>query len=231
LAQTNNSVELQKLGVVPQTIFVGTRSSEASFRTGGRHFNMEGRSPAVYGSPRISRAGSTEHINHLDDLRRRLVGINGSSSSLTHLADRERRASASSTRPSIVPSPVGPDPPTGVEQLRPSSPTDSVVSSAVDGSSLRPRALIHVGSTDNQKAPAAVGSVKTNAVGLLETPSVPRLGDDDLSASGRSSPVSNPGTLRAEHRTSLHSARQYSGAFGMFPMPFSRFTLRRLNAF
>jgi phosphoinositide-3-kinase, regulatory subunit 4 len=215
LAQTNSSVELQKLKVVPQTVFVGARPSESSSRTSlSRRLNTEGhgRGAAVYGSPRISRAGSIEHINHFDDLRRRLAVMNGSSSSLTHAPDGERRASSSTTRPSTVTSPIGQDPPHGAEP-RSSSPTDSVVSSAVDGSSLRPRHL-HVGSTDNQKAPAAVGSVRANAVGLLEAPIVSRLGEDDLITSGRSSPVSIAGTLRADYRSSLHSARPYSVTFG-----------------
>ena len=217
LVQTTNSVELQKLGVVPQTVFVGPRpSSEPSSRISShRRYNMEGnsRSAMVYGSPRMSRAGSTEQINHLDDLRRRLAVINGSSSSLTHQADRGRRSSASPSRPSAATSPVRQDPPTGAE-IRPPSPTDSAVSSAVDGSSLLPRVLLQVGSIDNQKAPAAVGSIRTNAIGLLEAPIVSRFGDDDLITSGRTSPISHAGTLRAEQRSSMQSARPYSITFG-----------------
>lgn len=171
-----------------------------------------GRSAGVHGSPRISRAGSIEHLNQFDDLRRRLAVMNSSSSSLPHAPDRERHASVSSAHPSTVTSPIAETPPSSVDP-RPSSPTDSVVSSAVDSSSLRPRALL--GSIDNHKAPAAVGSVRTNAIGLLEPPIVPRLMDDDMITSGRSSPISNAGTLRAEHRSSLHSARPYSLTFGM----------------
>lgn len=174
-----------------------------------------GRAALGYGSPRMSRAGSIEQINHLDDLRRRLAVINGSSSSLTQQADRDRRTSAVSTRANEGTSPVSQDTPTGPEP-RPTSPTESVVSSAVDGSSLRPRVLLHVGSTDNQKAPAAVGSVRTNVTGLLEAPIVSRFGDDDLLTSGRSSPVSNAGTSRAERASSLQLARPYSITFGTF---------------
>lgn len=158
-------------------------------------------------------------MNPFDDLRRRLAVMNGSSSSLSHLGDRERRCSVSSARPSMLVSPVVPDPPFSLDP-RPPSPTDSVVSSTVDGSALRPKALLHVGSTDNQKAPAAVGSVKANATGVLEAPIVPRLGGDEMINSGRSSPVSNAGTLRADHRSSMHSTRPYSLTFGKLkPIP------------
>ncbi|KAF8579068.1 ARM repeat-containing protein [Ramaria rubella] len=212
LAQTNNGVELQKLGVVPQTVFVGVRPSDSSRSGSSRRSAIErhGRG-TVHGSPRMARTSSTEHLNHFDDLRRRLAVINGSSSSLSHL-DREPRASSSSARPTSAVASTGPDS-LATRELRPPSPTDSVVSSAVDGSSLRPRALLQVGGPDGPKAPAAVGSIKANAIGLLEAPAVPRLGDDELVVSGRSSPVSNAGTLRAERRSSLQSGRPFSLTF------------------
>ncbi|KAF8500540.1 hypothetical protein BU17DRAFT_102510 [Hysterangium stoloniferum] len=81
-------------------------------------------------------------------------------------------------------------PPPNPPENRPSSPSDSVVSSTIDGSSSHTRPHLHLGSTDYQ-----VGSVKANATGLLVAPSILRMGieveEDDTVLSGRPSPVSN----------------------------------------
>ncbi|KIJ34216.1 hypothetical protein M422DRAFT_782951 [Sphaerobolus stellatus SS14] len=213
LAQTTSGVELQKLGVVPQTVFVGGSRASESSRPSSRRTVSDAYSrhsiSTLYGNPRTARSGSIDHVNVNEDLRRRLASLNGSSSSLTYLGDRERHGSVtSSNRPSAITSPIHEAPLTPISSdNRPPSPTESVVSSTVDGpANLRLR--IHIGSTDNQKVAPTVGSVKTNVSGLLEAPQIPRLDEESL-RSGRSSPVSNAGTIRAEHR-SLHSARPYS---------------------
>ncbi|KAF8509221.1 hypothetical protein BU17DRAFT_99144 [Hysterangium stoloniferum] len=194
MAQMTSGVELQKLSVVPQTIFIATRPSEVSTKTGS--------------SRRL------EHMNHFDDLGRRPAVINLSFSSLIIHGDRERAPSMSSVRPSSIMPPPPPNPP----ENRPSSPSVSVVSSTIDGSSSRTRPHLHMGSTDYQKAPAAVGSVKANATGLLVAPSVSRMGieveEDDTVLSGRSSPVSNVGTVWAGHR-SVQSTKSISMRFNI----------------
>lgn len=130
-------------------------------------------------------------MEHVDDLRRKLTSINnGSGVSPILGADRDRRISST---PSTL------DLPAASAENRPASPTESVVSSTVEGSLLRQRTHLHIGSTDNQKAPAAIGSIKTNVSGVLELP-ITRI-EDEFILSGRSSPVSNAGTLRADHRS------------------------------
>ncbi|KAF8509225.1 hypothetical protein BU17DRAFT_99147 [Hysterangium stoloniferum] len=133
----------------------------------------------------------------------------------SHYPRRSRaRPSMSSVRPSSIMPPPPPNPP----ENRPSSPSVSVVSSTIDGSSSRTRPHLHMGSTDYQKAPAAVGSVKANATGLLVAPSVSRMGieveEDDTVLSGRSSPVSNVGTVWAGHR-SVQSTKSISMRFNI----------------
>jgi phosphoinositide-3-kinase regulatory subunit 4 len=220
IAQLTSGVELQKLGVVPQTIFIATKPSEASSKAGSsRRSTIESQARhGLYSSPRFPHAGSLEQMNHFDDLRRPL---NRSSSSLAVNDDHERTTSVSSARPSSI-MPPPPDRP----ENRPQSPTDSVVSSTIDVPSLRPRPHLHIGSTDNQKAPAAVGPVKANATGLLEAPSISRLGvgEEDMILSGRSSPISNVGTVRADHR-SMQSAKHFSMTFGEY----ERYWLRKIR--
>ena len=101
LAQVTTTAELQKLGLVPQIIFVGGSKPEPSKTLISR------RTSDVFSrrSTVSTRTGSVEHIN--DDLRKRLAGYNGSSTSLTYLSDREQHISAtSSARPSVVSFPV-----------------------------------------------------------------------------------------------------------------------------
>jgi phosphoinositide-3-kinase regulatory subunit 4 len=52
-------------------------------------------------------------------------------------------------------------------QDRPGNPTESIISTT-NSVYLGPASRLQVGSTDGQKAAPAVGSSKTNAVGLLE---------------------------------------------------------------
>ena len=112
-----------------------------------------------------------------EDLRRRLAAINGSNTSLNSAGARDR--------PMLQKFPTAvPELPPSVP-LRPSSPTESVVSTS-NSVSLMPR--FSIGSADGAKAAPAVGSVRTNAVGLLEAPG--RLhADSERDASGINSPI------------------------------------------
>ncbi|KAF8509206.1 hypothetical protein BU17DRAFT_99127 [Hysterangium stoloniferum] len=200
MAQTTSGVELQKLSVVPQTIFIATRPSEVSTKAGS------------------SRLSTLMDVTDCTTVHAYLVPavINLSFSSLIIHGDRERAASMSSVRPSSIMPP--PPPPPNPPENRPSSPSVSMVSSTIDGSSSRTRPHLHMGSTDYQKAPAAVGSVKANATGLLVAPSISRMGieveEDDTVLSGRSSPVSNVGTVWAGHR-SVQSTKSISMRFNI----------------
>lgn len=201
-------VELQKLGVVPQTVFLKSRASDISSRSSrvvsARRSTFEPslRTPTI-GTPRMSRASSIDHGPGgapFEDLRRRLATINASasSSSLTSAAARDHRSSISQVQSSLshntslnsagLPSAFD----------RPGSPTESVVSNT-NSSSMRPAQRLQVGRTDGQKAVAAIGSSHANAIGLLEAPSKIR-SDGSPERSGGSSPHSMAGTVRGIHR-------------------------------
>ncbi|EJD02926.1 uncharacterized protein FOMMEDRAFT_123012 [Fomitiporia mediterranea MF3/22] len=149
--QTTGTVELQKLGVVPQTVFLGSRvsQSEATYR-----FSVSDR----YSLSRVSSNDPAGGGAPFEDLRRRLATINGSNTSLNS-AGRER------PMPLRLPSAVQELPPS--VPMRPGSPTESVVSTT-NSVSIRPR--FSIGSVEGVKAAPAVGSVRTNAMGLLEAP-------------------------------------------------------------
>ncbi|KAG1737490.1 uncharacterized protein EDB91DRAFT_1140136 [Suillus paluster] len=206
-------VELQKLSVVPQTVFLKSKSSTSDMTVTprpsrltsySRRLDFQGR----LGTPRMSRASSVDHgatNPALEDLKRRLAAINGSSSSLNlTAAARERQAVQSPSLPPSTSQPATlalPAQPPGHD--RPSSPTDSVVS-ATNSSTVRTTHRLHVGSTDGQKAAPAVGSSNTNAVGLLEAPSKMRP-EGSPERSGRSSPISLAGTARGVNRPRISS--------------------------
>lgn len=205
-------VELQKLSVVPQTVFLKSKSStsDSTPRTSRlpsysrRPFDV----PRRFGTPRMSRASSVDHgatNSALEDLKRRLTAINSSSSSLNlAAAARERQAVQS---PSIPPSNTQPAtlalPAHAPIHDRPSSPTESVVSTT-NSSTLRTVHRLQIGSTDGQKAAPAIGSSNANAVGLLEAPSKMRQ-EGSPERSGRSSPMSMTGTAKGINRPRMTS--------------------------
>jgi phosphoinositide-3-kinase, regulatory subunit 4 len=205
-------VELQKLGVVPQTIFLKSKASDAqraAHTLSSRRSNLEQglRRLTPADTPRGSRTMSidlTAADAPFEDLRRRLATINGSSASLqAGLPPRDRRSSAVvSPQGTNLTSPNMEDLPLPYE--RPGSPVESVVSGT--NSSLAYRSLHRLqpgGSTDGQKAAPAIGSVRTNATGVLEAAMHLR-SDEPSEPSGRSSP-SLTGTVRGGARPRLAS--------------------------
>ncbi|KAH7928336.1 ARM repeat-containing protein [Leucogyrophana mollusca] len=220
--RTTGDVEMQKLAVVPQTVFLKSRNSasEPTPRS-SRITSFSRRSADVPGrtsTPRMSRASSTDHGNGapFDDLRRRLATIGASSSSLNLAsAARDRHVPHSPALPATSqPSTLAVLDQSQVHD-RPSSPTDSVVSTT-NSSTLRTTHRLQVGSTDGQKAAPAVGSSNTNAVGLLEAPTKMR-SDGSPERSGRSSPVSVAGTARGLHRPRVPSLLPISTYDGQDP--------------
>jgi phosphoinositide-3-kinase regulatory subunit 4 len=200
--KTTAHVELQKLKVVPQTVFLRTRGPDAATRTprmpqSSRHYSFDyPRSPNTDTS-RVSRPPSIDYGFSgapFEDLRRRLTAINGSGASLP--------ATFSHRPPSMSVS--SPAQPAGLAlgdlpevSDRPGSPTDSVVS----GPNLplnRAMHRFHVGGSDSQKAAPAIGSSRANATGHLEPTSKMRP-DGSPERSGRTSPVSTAGTILGQH--------------------------------
>jgi phosphoinositide-3-kinase regulatory subunit 4 len=194
-------IELQKLGIVPQTVFLKVRNSDM---TGTRRTGLlsvssrrlsSARTPVLSPSSRFSRMSGGEYSSGsigapFEDLRRRLATINGSASSLSaHNTPRDTRNALSpipnSSSVSAVPTPSLPD--------RPPSPSESTVSTT--SVSLRPSSRLQVGSTDGQKAAPAVGSSKASAIGHLEAHYKIR-SEGSTEESGRSSPMSMSQTLR-----------------------------------
>ncbi len=191
---TNTDIELQKLGVVPQTVFLKVKNLDIVARRTSIPSLSSRRSSSTW-TPILS----PSRFNRMsggdapfEDLRRRLATINGSASSLSvRNTSRDVRhalspaASASSTPLSAIPSPSIPE--------RPPSPTESIVSTT--SVSLRPSSRLHVGSTDGQKAAPAVGSSKASATGHLEA-HYKILSEGSNEDSGRSSPMSMSQTFR-----------------------------------
>lgn len=190
--QTTGHVELQKFGVVLHTVFLGSRPAQPE---SSRRLSVN----------RLSSYDYTTGSAPFEDLRRRLATINGSNTSLNSAAtNRDRRSptpahlilqqrvanATTSTTPTVNDLPQ-------TLPMRPPSPTESILSTA-NSISLRPR--FSVGSMEGVKAAPAVGSVRTNAVGLLEAPGRPPseiLND----RSGMTSPASFGNTIRDGRNT------------------------------
>lgn len=228
-------IELQKLGIVPQTVFLRHRSDGPRSRLSSRRMSAlgyPGKSP-IPGTPRSHRT-RTPSVDigpssgaPFEDLRRRLATINGSANSLvipqTGAAPRDPRLTPS------IPSQLNKvpivSPEVAILQQRPGSPTESVLSTS--GSAvLRTTARgIHMGSFE-QKAAPAVGSSKTNVTGLLEPASKMR-SEGSPERSGRSSPTSTSGggTLRGfppprPRALSLLPISSYGTQINLFVSPF-----------
>ncbi|KAF9224775.1 ARM repeat-containing protein [Gyrodon lividus] len=226
--RTAGDVELQKLSVVPQTVFLKSRASASDLPRSSR-FPSSRRSSDIVGRLSTPRMNCAINIDHgpnaaaFEELRRRLATINGSGSCLNLAAAARESAGHQHPQPPSRPgtatsaaaaAPCGtlalPNPPPSHD--RPSSPTDSVVSTT-NSSALRVVHRLQVGSTDGQKAAPAVGSSNTNAVGVLEAPSRLR-SEGSPERSGRSSPVSMAGMIKQSHRprvTSLNPISTYDG--------------------
>ncbi|KAI0364206.1 hypothetical protein BV20DRAFT_1108288 [Pilatotrama ljubarskyi] len=206
--KTTSTIELQKLGVVPQTVFLRAPESE------GRSSRMSSNRPSsdYYirspGTPRTTRTLSIDHGPTsvgapFEDLRRRLAIINGSGSSLAIPSSREPRSPLPhplSVDPNTLPPPTSPDLPNVLD--RPSSPAESTVSTANSSAFRAMRRFPITG--DGQKAAPAVGSSKASATGLLEAHAQIR-SEGSQSPSGRSSPVSVAGTVRGQDKPRVSS--------------------------
>ncbi|KAG6839756.1 hypothetical protein H0H87_012927, partial [Tephrocybe sp. NHM501043] len=143
-----------------------------------------------------------------EDLRRSLTTINRSVSSVG-LGPPPSRGNLSPVAPSISSTShhISGLPAT---LERPSSPTESILSTA-NSQTFRPTSRLHIGSTDGQKAAPAVGSSRANATGLLDAHSKIRT-EESPDLSGRSSPMSMSTTLRPRIQTpSLLPISTYDG--------------------
>ncbi|KAI0822421.1 hypothetical protein BC628DRAFT_1429686 [Trametes gibbosa] len=212
--KTTGTIELQKLGVVPQTVFLRAPESEGrsprlSAHRSSSDFNI--RSP---GTPRTTRTlsidqGPTSAGAPFEDLRRRLAIINGSGSSLAIPGSREARSPLPhplSIDTNALHAPTSPEMPQGFE--RPGSPAESTVSTT-NSSAFRAMHRFPI-SGEGQKAAPAIGSSKASATGLLEAHT--QIRSDSPSPSGRSSPVSVAGTVRGQDkRPSVAPISSYDG--------------------
>lgn len=211
--KTVNDVELQKLKVVPQTVFLKTRASELSSRSARTASSRRStvdliRSP-VMDSARLSFPPGVDLSPSgapFEDLRRRLSAINGSATSLpSNTRIEPHRISSATSATSPLSLPTGPPTLADLPPVfdRPGSPTESVLSNTNSAAAFRGGMhRLHIGSTDGQKAAPAVGSSRANATGLLE-PSSKLRSEGSPERSGRSSPVSAAGTIRGQHRHRL----------------------------
>lgn len=207
--KVTGDIVLQNLGVVPQTVFLKTRHTEIHPRSarlpsslGSRRSQTASSARTPILSPRGGHRSSTGEVSStgapFEDLRRRLVTLNGSNPSVGSHGNKSRDirhalspvAGSSTTSLSAGQSPSISDKPD-----RPASPTESIVSTT-NSVSLRPASRLHVGSTDGQKAAPAVGSSKTNVTGLLDAHFMLK-SEGSPDESGRSSPISMSTTLRA----------------------------------
>lgn len=218
IVRTTGDVELQKLSVVPQTVFLKSRASSELSRSSRRSSDVWAR----LGTPRMSRATSVDHPPNtpaVGDLRRRLATMNSSSSLNLAAAARERAGHAAAPSGTTTSSLAPPNPTPAHD--RPSSPTDSVLSTT-NSLALRAPHRLQVGSGDGQKAAPAVGSSNANAVGVLEAPSRIR-SECSPERSGRSSPISTVGPARQSQTlrprvTSLQPISTYGVYHALHPV-------------
>ncbi|KAK0194518.1 hypothetical protein F5146DRAFT_1036233 [Armillaria mellea] len=217
--KTIADLELRKLDVQPQTVFLKSRGTDASPGT-LRSISSKKSTPMMSPIPNLHRASSGDlNISQgapFEDLRRRLATINGSASSLSVAqSPREPRSTLS---PVMIPSSSstsvsGPLSPTIPE--RPVSPSESVLSAA-NSTTIRPSSRLHIGSMDGQKAAPAVGSFKTNVAGVLDTHAKMR-SEGSPEPSGRSTPLSMTATIRNPSRSHVPSVLPISSYDGQEP--------------
>ncbi|KAI0672432.1 hypothetical protein C8Q78DRAFT_971156 [Trametes maxima] len=206
--KTTTTIELQKLAVVPQTVFLRAPESEGRSSRLSSHRTTSDFYVKSPGTPRTTRTlsidqGPTSAGAPFEDLRRRLATINGSGSSLAVPGSREPRSPLPhplSIDPNALPLPTSPDLPHMLD--RPSSPAESTFSTS-NSSAFRAMHRFPI-TGEGQKAAPAVGSSKASATGLLEAHAQIR-SEGSQSPSGRSSPISIAGTVRGQERPRLPS--------------------------
>ncbi|KEP55073.1 phosphoinositide 3-kinase regulatory subunit 4 [Rhizoctonia solani 123E] len=217
--------ELQKLGVVPQTVFVGTRavmseapSVYAPTSTTSRRSTLDvtPRPPHLLSPRSVHRAGTDTSSRSgspfaIDDLRRHLGQMEGSPHGLAvpGRAIGRKDSHSSLASGSGVLSPVVTDPASDAPTLdfAPSSPSESIsVLSGAHMNDMRRRHLRQLVQDGRGTAPASIVSTKTVATGTLEAP----LKSSDIPVSGRTSPAS---TVRGEQRPKLRSVGPSALAF------------------
>ncbi|KAF8639172.1 hypothetical protein AX17_001659 [Amanita inopinata Kibby_2008] len=224
--KTIGDIELQKLGVVPRTVFLKTqslsdhtsRSSRLQSYSSRRTSRTDSLRMPMSAPVRIPRVPSAEYSTGsgapFEDLRRRLATINGSATSLsTNHAPKDSKSSVSPSPGIRSPSPAATPANKISLQERPSSPTESVTSTT-NSVSFKPLSRMQIGgSLDGQKAAPAVGSSKMNVTGLLEQHSKLRLeGTSSADMSGRSSPVSLQAAIKGHRpQLSLNTISTYEG--------------------
>jgi phosphoinositide-3-kinase, regulatory subunit 4 len=194
--KSTGDIELAKLGVMPQTVFLKVKPSDPSSRPMRQQTlkspNDGGSHDTSLASPPHSQTADLSYVAPFEDLRRRLASINSSSSSVGHsfgIRD-DRNFHHSSTVASPPPRVLT------VMEDRPPSPTDSVLS-ATNSSSFRPLSRMQVGSLDSQKAAPYVGSSKTSVTGWLESHSKLQQMDTLSERTGRVSPFPVTQTIRS----------------------------------
>ncbi|KAL1745959.1 hypothetical protein HDZ31DRAFT_81556 [Schizophyllum fasciatum] len=214
--KTTEPIELPKLNVVPQTIFLDSRTTtptttRSRLYSSPRKLGLEMTPRSMPMSP-LGRVANLESPAPFEDLRRRLATINGSAASLgTPPPSSPRQPNPIQALAPFSPSPSSPSP----APRRPDSPTESIVSTT-NSSAFRPPSRLQVGSMDTHKAAPLIGSSRANATGvLLEAHS--SMGDASPSRSGRSSPTSMHEGLVAQRQNvpGLQHLRSFGGENGV----------------
>ncbi|KAG6810103.1 hypothetical protein H0H93_015260, partial [Arthromyces matolae] len=144
--KVTGDIELQKLGIVPQTVFLKARTSSeftprsSRFTSSSRRSTLDsGRTPLLSPRPPGAEYGGAP----FEDLRRRLATINGSVSSVG-LAPPPLRGNFSPVAPSTISSSQPPSALPATTFERPSSPTESILSTA-NSQTFRPTSRLHIG--------------------------------------------------------------------------------------
>lgn len=205
-------VELQKLGIVPRTVFLKSRNGSVGTLRSSRLQAYSSRRTSVTehfrattpSSGRVARPSSVDYHagTPFEDLRRRLATINASGSSLN--VHQAQKGSAPPSSGVISPSPsalastnqVSPTHALAPVQERPGSPTESIVSTS-NSASFKPLSRMQIGSSfEGQKAVPSVGSSKMTVAGVLEHSKLRFEGLTSADVSGRTSPMSLPATIK-----------------------------------
>lgn len=138
----------------------------------------------------------------MEDLRRKLTAVDGSTTSLHSAVSsplRDRRGSVTSVQNATI------TPGLQVTSIYDKSPPESVISNAEMPVGISSRRRQRIQLSSDGKAPPLVGSIRTNATGLLEAPSSLRPVHEDSAVSGRSSPVSQMGAMKRDKTTGRSS--------------------------